>query len=141
MKNIFLFTGIGLVSLFLILGSFTMNKHKHSSHKAVVAVIIYNHSSTKTITYAKVGPYTYTSLSIPPGGSVTNYELDFSGSYTFSVGCSTAYIGAMAYCETADYNTVCCNNTQTGALHTLTCTANFSSKHIVEIFESNMQCL
>jgi hypothetical protein len=45
---------------------------KRFTHRAVVAVIIYNHSTTKTINYAKVGPYTYTSLSIPPGGSGTN---------------------------------------------------------------------
>lgn len=144
MKSTFLFTGIGLVSLLLILTSFSMTKNKLFARKAaVVAVIVINHSHTvgRNIIYAQVGPYTYTSLSIPPGGSQTFYEIDFGGAITVSVGCSSAWIGTVAYCEVEDYNTIGCNTKGTGSVHSLTCTASPSVRHIAEIFDTTYECL
>ena len=143
MKLFSTYTGIGLMSLFLILTGFRSDKTPAQpiSSRAVVAVIIENHSATKTIWAATVGPYGYTSLSIAPHTSQTFYEIDFHGTITVSVSCSAAWIGTIQYAEDDEGNTIGCNTTGTGSTHSLTCTANYAVKHIVQIFDTTYQCL
>lgn len=143
MRIAFFFSGIGLLSLLLLLTSFTMT-HKdfsHHNHKGAPAQLyIENNSITpgRTITVAMVGPYNF-SLSIPPGGyAVYGIIGGLSGPITVSVSCSTAWKGTLEYAE--DDETVGCTTTGTGQTHSLTCTASSVVVYVVQINDATYPC-
>ena len=142
MKKTFLFTGGCLLFLALTFTSFRIYNRERSHHKkGPYQIEIQNSSATpgRTITVATVGPYTFTGLSIPPGGFADFGVLtNFSGTITVSVSCSSAWKGTLNYSE--DETPIACSTTGTGATHSLSTTASPAVFRLVQITDATYPC-